>query len=148
MLNTRLYIYFYALSILLFILGYTLWSTSKKTATMWLFVNSVCWNIAVLFFEGSTWPIMRYTDSWAVNLNFTMNTILYSINLLPMVSLFLYFDYRVISDKFIRKRRLVIYACFVAVMWTLNISNYWTGILFKVSDANIYSRGPVCILLL
>lgn len=142
MLDTRLYIYYYALIILVFILGYTLWNTSKRTPTMWLFVISLCCNIAVLIFEGSTWLIMRYTDVWAVRLNFTANTILYSINLLPMISIFLYFDYRVISDKLSRKRRSVLYACLVAAMWVLNISNYWTGILFRISDVNVYSRGP------
>jgi len=30
----------------------------------------------------------------------------------------------------------------VVAMWMLNISNYWTGILFRVNDANVYSRGP------
>jgi diguanylate cyclase (GGDEF)-like protein len=142
MLDTRLYIYLYALTILMFILGYTLWNTSKRTPTMWLFVYSVCCNIGVLFFEGSTWIIMRHTDVWAIKLNYIANTILYSINMLPMISLFLYFDYRVINDKLTRKRRRIVYACLVVAMWLLNISNYWTGILFRISDVNVYSRGP------
>ncbi len=142
MLATRLYIYVYALLILIFMLGYTLWNTSKRTPTMWIFVSAILCNIAVLIFEGSTWIIMNYTDVWAVHLNFIINTILYSINLLPMISIFLYFDYRVIDEKLARKRRRILYAFLVVIMWGLNISNYWTGILFKISDANVYSRGP------
>lgn len=142
MLDTRLYIYLYALLILIFIMGYTLWNTSKRTVTMWLFINSLCWNMAVLILEGSTWIIMRYTGMWAVRMNFTVNTLLYSINLMPMISMFLYFDYRVIDNMLARKRRQMMYACLVVAMLTLNISNYWTGILFEISDGNVYSRGP------
>ncbi|MCH4891422.1 GGDEF domain-containing protein [Acidaminobacter sp. JC074] len=142
MLNTRLYIYFYALSILSFILGYTLWATSKKTKTMWLFIGSVCCNIGVLLFEGASWPLMTFTTKWAVRLHFITNSILYNINLLPMISLFLYFDYRVIKHESIRKRRIILYGSLIAVMSILNISNYWTGILFRISDVNVYSRGP------
>lgn len=142
MLDSRLYIYIYAISILIFILGYTLWGTSKRTATIKLFIGSLYCNMAVLVFEGVSWPIMRITNEWAVHLHFITNTILYNINLLPMISMFLYFDYRVIKDADIRKRRIYVYASLVAIMSIINISNYWTGILFRINDANVYSRGP------
>jgi diguanylate cyclase (GGDEF)-like protein len=98
--------------------------------------------MGVLFFEGATFVIMRSSEQWAVWLNFTSNTILYSINMLPMISLFLYFDYRVIDDKLKRKRRFQAYGAFVLVMLLLNTSNYWTGIFFNISKSNVYSRGP------
>ena len=142
MLNTRLYIYFYALLIQLFVLGYILWGSPKRTTTVMLFINSMCWNIAVLVLEGSTWLIMIYEGARAVRINFIINTILYSINLLPMVSMFIYFDYRVLKEGRIRRRRILIYSCLVVAMWTMNISNYWTGILFRISPDNVYSRGP------
>ncbi len=142
MLSTRLYIYFYALSILFFILGYIYWGTSKKTVTTKLFMNSIFWNIAVLFFEGLSWPLMAFQGELAVAINFITNTILFCINLFPMISLFIYFDYRAINDKAVRKRRTIIYACPVIIMWILTLTNYWTGFMFRISEDNVYSRGP------
>ena len=142
MINTLMYIYFYALIIQVFILGYTLWATSKKTMTTWLFVNSIFWNIAVLFFEAVSWPLMTVSEPWAVKMNFIMTTILYSINMMPMFSIFLYFDHRVLQDKKIKKYRRIGYGMIIAVMLALNFTNYRTGFLFRISDENVYSRGP------
>lgn len=142
MINTLMYIYFYALIIQVFILGYTLWATSKKTMTTWLFVNSICWNIGVLFFEAVSWPLMMVSEPWAVKMNFIMTTILYSINMMPMFSIFLYFDHRVLQDKKIKKYRRIGYGMIIAVMLALNFTNYRTGFLFRISDENVYSRGP------
>lgn len=128
---------------------------------IFLLINNSRWNqfdlsgrlfkyvvIAMLFntildFAGWFFILSEMTSSFAINVNFYLNTFIYATLAIPMSFWVLYIDYKIYNDEDRLKRYWRFYFAPVFLLIVLSAVNIYTGIIFSIGSDGIYSRGPL-----
>ncbi|MCK8060758.1 MULTISPECIES: GGDEF domain-containing protein [unclassified Fusibacter] len=139
--HTQQFIYLYNLIIQMFILAYVMVMVEKKKTTTKVYMLMVLSIIVLTVLEATSWLVLDKPGQVFKTLSVTVITLVYSLNALPMILGFTFFDYHVVgSDKVVKRRRFL-----YMVIWTmlicLNVSNLWSHFVFTVDEFNVYSRG-------
>ena len=90
--------------------------------------------------ESAAFAMDGHMFPFARALNMTINTMIFSINIIFVYIWVIYIDYKIFQDlKRLRQREfiLAIPMIFVLIMLLINL---FTPVLFKISDHNVYSR--------
>ena len=132
----------YAQLILIFIIVYIYLLRDKSELSARLFVNIVCALSIVNILEGVTWALNGILFPWGRQLCIVLNTVLLACNSLPAVAWVAYADYKIFCDTEKLKKRVKWYLIPFYMTVILLVVNAWTGIVFTIDDANVYTRGP------
>ncbi|MDD3660248.1 MAG: GGDEF domain-containing protein [Lachnospiraceae bacterium] len=140
MLLTRIDLSIYAILILLFLL-IDLHKHPVRNDKAYLFKFILLSNILILIAEIVSWSVDGLPGADGRFLNIVFNSILYSLNLVPLALWCSYFDECILSDFKKRKVRRKIYLSLNLFTVLLVMINLFTNILFRINSVNIFERG-------
>lgn len=94
------------------------------------------------FVEIVTFALDGRPESWMYAAGYISNTLLFA---LAPVTLYLWVDYienLFVTDLVACRYRVALRGALVAVIMLMVLANFYTGILFRLEEGNVYVRGP------
>jgi diguanylate cyclase (GGDEF)-like protein len=110
-----------------------------------IFYYMIWANMALCIFEAFSFCIDGRSFAGARELNYLLNSLLFSINIIFAYLWTLYVDYKMFEEIGRIKKYYIGMAVPAAAILVMVIANLFTPVLFTVSDDNIYSRGPLVL---
>lgn len=138
-------IYVYALLVLVFLLLDSRTIRGAHTKTNDLFRWVVFVTMLMLVVEAVALAIDRIPGKVLHWVGFFTNSIQFLIILTPLSLWLTYLDEIILNNEKEKKRKLLVYAVFNILAVAIVIVNYFTGILFTISEDNVYARGPAVL---
>lgn len=131
----------YSVLIPLIIIIYIKQSSDFKDGSTNYFLQSLCFSLIVSLVQGLTWIPNGINSSSARIMNHILVIIFYTLSTLPTFFWVRYFDFKIFNDIQGLKIRSRFYFIPTIIGWILLITNFYTEIIFTISEMNLYNRG-------
>lgn len=113
----------------------------KLSISNTFFIVLIFSTILILILEVLSWVFEGKIGVYSLKLNVTFNFIFFSLNPLVPIVWLNYIDYKIFNSLKRLKRRLF-YSYFLILSIIMFLINIKTGLIYNISENNIYQRGP------
>lgn len=141
MLKVQMFIYGYAMLLLVIVFGFTIKSTTKRSRSYKIFLMMILSNMALLVIEALTWLFGEGTSPGMRIGNLLFTTANFAFTIIPVLLVFMYFDARILTNEKSIRRRNLVYLSVAVVFFIVAVVNIKGGFLFTISSTNEYLRN-------